>query len=442
MSLIYQKVGVIGTGYVGLVTGVCFASKGIDVICMDNMQSKVDKLNSGICTIYEPDLEEYMDKAITNRKLQFTTDLEYVIDSSDIVFLCLPTPPKEDGSADLSYVEAVAKSICSVVKSDKIIVNKSTVPVGTCDIVKNIFAQYNTNKNVEIQVISNPEFLREGFAVGDFLNPDRIVVGVESGPKELEVKNAMTNLYQDFIQNSDQLIFMDIKSSEMTKYAGNSFLAVKITFINEMANLCEKVGANIDFVRKGIGADSRIGSKFLYPGIGYGGSCFPKDVQALNNTSDQNNYKFEILKTVMSVNEKQKYIFVDKITDRFGDLSGKVFGVWGLAFKANTDDIRESPAIAIVKLLLAKGCIVKCYDPKAMSNVTKLHPDINLVENKYAAIQDVDALLILTEWQEFANYDLDLLVQTLSQPLIFDGRNLFDPQEMKKLGFEYISVGR
>jgi UDPglucose 6-dehydrogenase len=451
MSSSQPKVAVIGTGYVGLVTGVCFASQGINVICMDNIQAKVDKLKSGICTIYEPGLSEVMVESIAKKNLEFTTDLEYAVNNSDVIFMCLPTPPKEDGSADLSYVSAVAKSICSVVKSNKIIVNKSTVPVGTCDAIKQIFKDNIQDSSLEMEVISNPEFLREGFAVKDFLNPDRIIIGIdtESETKQKEIQATMSSLYQDFVQESSQIIFMDVKSSEMTKYAGNSFLAIKISFINEMANLCEKVGANIDAVRRGIGSDIRIGDKFLVPGIGYGGSCFPKDVKALNSTSEQMEYKFEILDAVMRVNKKQKRMFIEKISHKFNrvDFSGLTFGVWGLSFKANTDDIRESPAIEIIQALLKKGAKIKCYDPKGAENFKHFHPEMAelVVADKYDAVTGADALIILTEWQEFKACDLEKVKKTLnpdSKPLIFDGRNLFDPNKMNTLDFDYISVGR
>lgn len=433
------KITIIGTGYVGLVTGICFASKGFQVICLDNNAAKIDQLKKGICPIYEPGLETLLKEAISAKKIEFSCDKAYGINAAKIIFLCLPTPPKEDGSADLSYIISVSKEIAAIVKEPKIVVNKSTVPVGTADMVARTFSDLTTAK---IEIVSNPEFLREGHAVEDFLKPERVVVGSFSKESGQQV----ANLYKDFVTNPDQIIAMDNKSSEMTKYAANSFLAAKISFINETANLCDKVGANIDFVKKGLGTDPRIGNKFLQPGIGFGGSCFPKDVKALNSTSEQMDYKFEILSAVLKVNKIQKKYFIDKILTHFNklDLTGLRLTVWGLAFKADTDDIRESPAIEIVDKLLKRGAKINCYDPQATKNLKLYFPEIkaDCFEDKYSALKGCDALVILTEWQEFREADLDQIKSDLNQPVVFDGRNLFDLKIMKQKNISYMSIGR
>lgn len=432
-----MKIAVIGTGYVGLVTGTCFAEAGNDVMCVDNNQEKLSKLLKGEVPIYEPGLETIFERNCRENRLIFTDNLEKAVDFADIIFLALPTPPMEDGSADLQYVLGVAKEIGKVMKSYKVLVNKSTVPVGTADLVREAVAQ---STQLPFDVCSNPEFLREGVAVEDFMKPERVVVGTKS---ERAIA-LMKQLYKPFLLSGNPLIFMDERSSELTKYAANSFLATKISFMNEIANLCELVGANVDDVRRGIGSDSRIGKRFLFPGVGYGGSCFPKDVSALFKTSQQYKYEFKILRAVMEVNDNQKAIMVDKIMGHFGeDLSGLTFGIWGLAFKPNTDDIREAPALVIIEELLKKGAKVKAFDPEAMEAVkryTKLN--IEYTSGRYEAIQGADALVIVTEWNEFRTPDFDKIQSALKSPVIFDGRNIIGLDEIEGKGFDYYSIGR
>ncbi|MGJ1317235.1 UDP-glucose dehydrogenase family protein [Sphingobacterium spiritivorum] len=432
-----MNIAVIGTGYVGLVTGTCLAETGNQVICVDVIEEKVKKMQKGIIPIYEPGLDVLFQRNIKHGRLSFTTNLKEAIKNAKIIFLALPTPPGEDGKADLSYVLGAAKNIALLTESYKVIVTKSTVPVGTADKVKAVFS---THSNVKVDVVSNPEFLREGVAVEDFMKPDRIVVGVESK----EAQELMTELYAPYIRSGNPLIFMDTRSSELTKYAANSFLATKISFMNEIANLCELVGADVDFVRKGIGADDRIGKRFLFPGIGYGGSCFPKDVQALALSSEEYNYDFKILKSVMDVNHHQKGKLVEKIKQYFGSkISNITVGLWGMAFKPETDDIREAPALYIIESLLELGVKIKAYDPEAMTNVeSMLGHKIEYCESAYDAIDNVDALIIATEWQLFRNPDFDLMKEKLKSRVIFDGRNLYDLQKMIDLGFYYNSIGR
>jgi UDPglucose 6-dehydrogenase len=432
-----MKIGVVGTGYVGLVTGTCFAETGNDVICVDINQGKVDQMRNGQIPIYEPGLENLFLRNIKEGRLTFTTSLKEALDASDIIFLALPTPPKEDGSADLSYILGVAQEIGKLITDYKVIIDKSTVPVGTADQVHAAIAQ---NATVPFDVVSNPEFLREGVAVEDFMKPDRVVIGV-SGER---AQKLMEQLYAPFVRQGNPIIFMDERSAEMTKYAANAFLATKITFMNEVANLCEKVGADVDMVRVGIGTDTRIGKRFLFPGVGYGGSCFPKDVQALAKTAKENDYSFEVLKSVMEVNERQKTILVDKIVGKFGDdLKGKHFAMWGLAFKPNTDDIREAPALYIIEKLLALGATISAFDPEGMENVKKLHNfPIQYGKNPNEVLDGADALIIVTEWNEFRSPDFNYLKQTLKTPTIFDGRNLFPIAEMEGKGFYYNSIGR
>lgn len=437
-----MKLSVVGTGYVGLVSATCFAEMGNHVICVDNDQKKLEKMRNSIVPIYEPGLEVLFRRNVEKKRLEFTDDLKHAVLNSDVVFLCLPTPQDEDGSADLKYVYGVAGDIARILKDNgdkdfKIIVNKSTVPVGTCEQVTKIIAEENV-KNYE--VISNPEFLREGFAVDDFMKPDRIVIGANSE----SVFEKMRSLYEPFVRQGNPIIEMDPYSSEITKYAANSYLAMRITFMNELANFTEKVGGNIDLVRKGISTDTRIGKRFLFPGIGYGGSCFPKDVRALIKTSSDKKSDMSILQTVDEVNNRQKLVLVDKLLNHFGnDIKGKKFGIWGLAFKPNTDDMREAPAIYIIKELLKHGAEVSAYDPEAMEN-SKIHfgDSIEYTEDQYAAAKDKDALLVLTEWNEFRNPDMNLLLENLKSKLIFDGRNVFTPGAMKELGFTYYSIGR
>lgn len=432
-----MKIAVVGTGYVGLVTGTCFAETGNQVICVDIDQAKVDKLKSGVVTIYEPQLDVLFERNIKQGRLVFTTNLEEAIKASEIVFLALPTPPGEDGSADLSYILGVAKQLGPMLNTYKIIIDKSTVPVGTAEKVRMAIAQ---NAVGEFDVISNPEFLREGYAVEDFLKPERVVIGTSSE----KAKKKMEQLYAPFIRQGNPVIFMDEKSAELTKYAANAFLATKISFMNEIANLCEKVGADVDMVRMGIGTDTRIGKRFLFPGIGYGGSCFPKDVKALVKTAEEYTYDFKILKSVLQVNDKQWRLFVDKIEQQFkGSLEGKTFALWGLSFKPNTDDIREAPALYLIEYLLSKKAQVRVYDPEGMNNVKKSYPDqIYYALDQYDAIQDADALLIATEWSVFRTPDFVKMKEKLKTPLIFDGRNLYGLSEIKDLGFTYISIGR
>ncbi|MGN7721145.1 UDP-glucose dehydrogenase family protein [Chitinophaga sp. 22620] len=432
-----MKITVVGTGYVGLVTGTCFAETGNDVTCVDIDVNKVKKLSSGQITIYEPGLEKLFERNLKEERLHFTTDLEEGIRDAAVIFLALPTPPGEDGSADLSYILRVADQLGKMLKDYKVIVDKSTVPVGTADKVHAAIAK---NATVEFDVVSNPEFLREGVAVEDFMKPDRVVIGTESE----RARKIMGDLYAPFVRQGNPVIFMDEKSAELTKYAANSFLATKISFMNEIAVLCEKLGADVDMVRRGIGSDDRIGKRFLFPGIGYGGSCFPKDVQALVKSSQEAKYDFKILEAVMDVNEKQKLFLLPKIEAFFGgNLKGKHFALWGLAFKPNTDDIREAPALYIIEALTAAGATVTAFDPEAMANVKQVVGDkIKFAEHQYEALQEADALIIATEWSVFRTPDFDKIKSSLKNSAIFDGRNLFEVPRMKELGFHYESVGR
>lgn len=432
-----MKIAVVGTGYVGLVSGTCFAETGNQVICVDIDQKKVDKLSSGQITIYEPGLEKIFIRNTKEGRLTFTTKLEEAIDDAEVIMLALPTPPGEDGSADLKYILGVADHLGKILKGYKVVVDKSTVPVGTAEKVKAAIAK---NATVEFDVVSNPEFLREGVAVDDFMKPDRVVIGTTSE----RAKKVMNDLYAPFVRQGNPLIFMDEKSAELTKYAANSFLATKITFMNEIARLCELLGADVDMVRRGMGSDERIGKRFLFPGIGYGGSCFPKDVQALGKSSQEVNYNFKILDAVMEVNEKQKLHLMPSVKKYFdGNLKGKKFALWGLAFKPNTDDIREAPALYMINALLAEGASVSTYDPEAMNNVKQIVGDkIRFSETQYEALQGADALIIATEWSEFRTPDFTKIGALLKNKAIFDGRNLFDLKQMEDLGFHYVSIGR
>lgn len=432
-----KKIAVVGTGYVGLVTGTCFAETGNQVICVDIDAKKVEKMKNGAVPIYEPHLDVLFERNIKAGRLSFTTSLEEGIEDAEIIFLALPTPPGEDGSADLSYILGVADHLGKIIKDYKVIVDKSTVPVGTAEKVTEAIAK---NAKVAFDVVSNPEFLREGFAVDDFLKPDRVVIG-SSSERAMKV---MEQLYKPFVRSGNSIIFMDEKSAELTKYAANSFLATKITFMNEVANFCEKVGADVDKVRIGIGTDERIGKRFLFPGIGYGGSCFPKDVQALVKSGTEVGFDFQILKAVMKINEEQKTVLIPKIRNFFrGDLKGKHFAIWGLAFKPDTDDIREAPALYMIDALLAEGATITAYDPEAMENVKALYGDkINFTENEYKATESADALIICTEWSIFRNPDFDRVGTLLKDKVIFDGRNLFEVEQMNQKGFYYESIGR
>ncbi len=432
-----MKIAVVGTGYVGLVTGTCLAETGNKVICVDIDKAKVEKMRNGIVPIYEPHLDVYFERNIKNNRLSFTTDLAEAIADAQIIFLALPTPPGEDGSADLSYILGVSDQLGKLLKDYKVIVDKSTVPVGTA---AKVHAAIAKNYKGEFDVVSNPEFLREGFAVDDFMKPDRVVIGAASD----RAKQVMGELYKPYVRQGNPVIFMDEKSAELTKYAANAFLATKITFMNEIANMCELVGADVDMVRLGIGSDDRIGKRFLFPGIGYGGSCFPKDVQALEKSAAEVNYDFQILKSVMHVNENQKTIIIPKVKKYFNnDLSGKVIALWGLAFKPDTDDIREAPALYIIEALLAAGAKVVAFDPEAMNNVKKLLGEkIAFADSMYEATNGADALLICTEWSEFRTPDFEALTASLKNKVVFDGRNLYDLPSMKEKGFHYESIGR
>lgn len=432
-----MKIAVVGTGYVGLVTGTCFAETGNQVTCVDIDKNKVDKLSNGQITIYEPGLEKIFLRNLKENRLKFTTNLAEGIKDATIVFLALPTPPGEDGSADLKYILGVAEDLGNILTDYKVIVDKSTVPVGTADKVKAAIAK---NYKGDFAVVSNPEFLREGVAVDDFMKPDRVVVGT-TDPDAIKI---MSELYAPFVRSGNPVIFMDEKSAELTKYAANSFLAVKISFMNEIARLCERLGADVDMVRKGVGSDERIGKRFLFPGIGYGGSCFPKDVQALVKSSNEVGYDFEILNAVIKVNEEQKLFLIPKIKSFFNDdLKGKHFALWGLAFKPNTDDIREAPALYIIKALTEAGATISAFDPEAMANVKQIVGDkISFAQNQYDALSGADALIIATEWSEFRTPEFEKIQSSLKSKVIFDGRNVYDRDQMKELGFHYESVGR
>lgn len=432
-----MKITVIGTGYVGLVTGTCFAETGNEVTCVDIDQRKVDKLSAGEITIYEPGLEKIFLRNLKEQRLRFTTSLKEGIKDSKILFLALPTPPGEDGSADLKYVLGVAHDLGLILEDYVVVVDKSTVPVGTAEKVHQAIGKH---AKVEFDVVSNPEFLREGVAVDDFMKPDRVVIGTNSE----RAKKLMAELYAPFVRSGNPLIYMDVRSAELTKYAANSFLATKISFMNEIAQLCERLGADVDMVRLGVGSDDRIGKRFLFPGIGYGGSCFPKDVQALVKSATEVDYNFQILNAVMDVNEKQKLHLMPKVNNYFnGDLNGKHFAIWGLAFKPNTDDIREAPALYIIDALLAQGATVSAFDPEAMPNVKQiLGEKITFAENQYEALEGADALIIATEWNEFRTPDFLKIVKAMKRKAIFDGRNLFDVKSITELGFHYESIGR
>jgi len=432
-----MNIAVVGTGYVGLVTGTCLAETGNHVICVDINEDKVKKMQSGIVPIYEPHLDVLFERNIKQGRLTFTTKLEEAVEKAKIIFLALPTPPGEDGSADLRYILGVADDLGKIIKDYKVIVDKSTVPVGTADKVREAVAK---NAKVAFDVVSNPEFLREGFAVDDFLKPDRVVIGASSE----KARKTMEELYKPYVRQGNPIVFMDEKSAELTKYAANAFLATKITFMNEIANLCERVGADVDMVRIGIGSDARIGKRFLFPGIGYGGSCFPKDVQALAKSAAEVDYDFKILDAVMDINEKQKTIIVPKIKNYFkNNLKGKKIALWGLAFKPDTDDIREAPALYIIDELLKEGATVAAYDPEAMNNVQNLIGDkITYAMDEYDALRDADALLIATEWSLFRTPDFERVASLLKNKAIFDGRNLYGIEQMRELGFYYSSIGR
>lgn len=433
-----MNIAVVGTGYVGLVTGTCFAETGNQVICVDIDENKVRRMQDGEVPIYEPGLDVLFERNKRQGRLTFTTNLAEAVEPADIIFLALPTPPDEDGSADLKYILGVADDLSKIIKDYKVIVDKSTVPVGTAEKVHAILAK-NLSEDL-FDVVSNPEFLREGVAVDDFLKPDRVVIGTTSE----KAQKAMRQLYEPFVRQGNPIFFMDERSAEMTKYAANSYLATRISFMNEIANLCEKVGANVDSVRKGMGSDSRIGKRFLFPGVGYGGSCFPKDVQALAKTAGDHEYDFKILKSVMNVNTIQKHRLTEKIKAYFGDdLKGKTIALWGLAFKPNTDDIREAPALYLIEDLLKAGAKVKAYDPEAMRNVAaEYNGQVSMAQDQYEALIGADALAIVTEWAVFRTPSFSAMKELLKEPVIFDGRNLYDVEVMEDKGFRYESIGR
>jgi UDPglucose 6-dehydrogenase len=432
-----MKIAVIGTGYVGLVSGTCFAETGNHVTCVDIDKAKVDSLNQGKITIFEPGLEVLFERNIKGNRLFFTTDIEAAIKDAEVIFLALPTPPGENGSADLTYVLNVAEQLGKLMTDYKVIVDKSTVPVGTADRVREAVAK---NYKGEFDIVSNPEFLREGVAVDDFMKPDRVVIGVTSE----RARKVMRELYAPFVRQGNPILFMDERSAELTKYAANSFLATKISFMNEISQLCELMGADVDMVRIGVGSDQRIGKRFLFPGIGYGGSCFPKDVKALVKSAKDVNYDFKILNAVEAVNANQKQVLIPKMEKVLGkDWTGKKIAVWGLAFKPNTDDIREAPALVLIEQFLKRGAKVEAFDPEAMKNVkTVLGEKIAYSSNMYEALNSADCLVIATEWPVFRNPDFEKINQSLKQPIIFDGRNVFEVDRMEELGYAYYSIGR
>ncbi|MDP2423858.1 MAG: UDP-glucose/GDP-mannose dehydrogenase family protein [Bacteroidales bacterium] len=437
-----MKIIIVGSGYVGLVTGTCFAEVGIDVVCVDIDAEKIEKLRNGISPIYEPGLDEMIGRNVAKGRLHFETDLACCLNDADVIFSAVGTPPDEDGSADLKYVLDVARTVGKHMGKHLILVTKSTVPVGTANKVRQAMQEVLDQRGsaLTFDVVSNPEFLKEGAAIDDFMRPDRIVVGVETE----HAREVMAKLYKPFTLNGHPIIFMDVPSAEMTKYAANGMLATKISFMNDIANLCELVGADVNMVRKGIGSDSRIGHKFIYPGIGYGGSCFPKDVKALIKTAELNKYSLRVLKAVEEVNESQKSVLFNKVNRYFkGDLKGRTFCLWGLSFKPQTDDMREAPSLVIVEKLLAAGCKVKAYDPVAMHEAKhRLGDAIEYATDAYDALVDADALLLITEWTEFRFPNLTVMKKLLKSPVVFDGRNIYDSVEMENAGFDYFSIGR
>lgn len=436
-----MKITIVGTGYVGLVTGTCFAEVGIEVVCVDIDAKKIENLKNGISPIYEPGLDDMIARNVVKGRLHFSTDLPSCVNDTDVIFIAVGTPPDEDGSADLKYVLDVSRTIGQYMEKHILVVTKSTVPVGTAKKVRNAIQEELDKRsfNMEFDVASNPEFLKEGDAISDFMKPDRIVVGIET----LRGEEIMTRLYKPFTLNGHPVIFMDVPSAEMTKYAANSMLATKISFMNDIANLCEIVGADVNMVRKGIGSDSRIGTKFIYPGIGYGGSCFPKDVKALIKTADSVGYSMRILKAVEDVNDDQKSVLFNKFVQHFnGDIKGKSVGLWGLSFKPQTDDMREAPALIIIEKLLAAGCKVKAYDPVAMPEAKrKIGDKIEFSKDPYEAYMDTDAQFLITEWTEFRFPNWYVIKKLVKNPVLFDGRNIYDQKELKNLGFDYYCIG-
>ena len=439
-----MKIAVVGTGYVGLVSGTCLADMGNEVVCADNNKNKIDMLNNSEIPIYEYGLKEMVVRNVNDNRLKFTTDIKNAVEESVVIFIAVGTPPDEDGSADLQYVLAVAKDIGKYLNEYKVVVDKSTVPIGTADLVKETIQSElsKREKNFEFDVVSNPEFLKEGMAIEDFMKPNRIIIGTNSE----KAKNIMKELYSPFTFQRNRIIFMKIRSAEMTKYAANSMLATKISFMNEIANLCEKVDADVEEVRIGIGSDNRIGYKFLYPGVGYGGSCFPKDVKALIKIATDNKSTSKILKAVESVNDKQKSILVEKVCEHFGEnLTGKTFAIWGLSFKPMTDDMREAPSKIIIKQLIEKGAKIQAYDPQAMKEAKRIlekNKNIKYAENQYQTLENADALLLITEWHQFRHPDFQRIKEKLGQKIIFDGRNQYEPEKTRENGFIYYCIGR
>ena len=437
-----MKIAIVGTGYVGLVTGTCFAEIGVNVTCVDTNSEKIESLQKGVIPIYENGLEEMVLRNVKAKRLKFTTSLESCLDDVEVIFSAVGTPPDEDGSADLSYVLEVARTIGRNMNQYKLVVTKSTVPVGTARRVRAAIQEELDKRgvNIEFDVASNPEFLKEGNAISDFMSPDRVVVGVES----VRAEKLMSKLYKPFLLNNFRVIFMDIPSAEMTKYAANSMLATRISFMNDIANLCELVGADVNMVRSGIGSDTRIGRKFLYPGIGYGGSCFPKDVKALIKTAEQNGYTMRVLRAVEDVNEAQKGVLFEKLMKQFnGDLKGKTIALWGLAFKPETDDMREAPGLVLIDKLLKAGCQIRAYDPAAMNECKRRIGDvIYYARDMYDAVLDADVLMLITEWKEFRLPSWAVIKQTMNQQIVLDGRNIYDKKEMEELGFIYSCIGK
>ena len=434
-----MNIGIIGTGYVGLVTGVCLADSGNNVYCVDNDKNKISLLNSGVIPIYEPGLEELMLKNIKNERLIFTEDLDFAVKKTDVIFIAVGTPPQGNGEADLSNVFKVAESIANSINGYKVVVVKSTVPVGTCRKVDAIIREITD----DFSVVSNPEFLKEGAAIDDFQRPDRIIIGINNNKWSSKAKEIIDEIYEPFVRTGAPIYFMDTNSSELTKYAANAMLALRITYMNELANMCSLTGANVDNVRIGIGSDKRIGKSFLFPGIGYGGSCFPKDVKALYQTAKANGYDFKLLKVVDEVNYYQKEVLLSYILKYFkGDISGKTFALWGLSFKPKTDDIREAPSLVIISKLLAYGAKIKAYDPIAMDNTKKVFPQVEYANEMYEALKGSDGLIIATEWNDFRAPDFKKIKDNLKDNVIFDGRNVYDPKKMKEFGFNYFSIGR
>jgi UDPglucose 6-dehydrogenase len=432
-----MNIGVIGTGYVGLVVGTCFAESGNSVVCVDVEREKVQNLKKGIVPIYEPGLEELVKRNLKEKRLHFTTELNEAVDESKVIFLVLPTPPGQDGGADLSLVLDVTRKIAKRIGEPKIIVAKSTVPVGTCDRLKAIMRE---ETDVAFDVVSNPEFLKQGAAVNDFLYPDRVIVGTRSE----ETAKALHDLYAPFMRTADCFILMDERSAELSKYAANSLLATKISFMNEIANLCERVGADVDMVRRALGTDPRIGPQFLFPGVGYGGSCFPKDVKALIKTSDEHGYELQILKAVDCVNERQRVLLIDKLKTHFkGEIKNRHIAIWGLAFKPRTDDLRDAPSLVIISHLLEAGAKVNAHDPVANGRAKRILGDkVHFFESNYDVLKGADALIVVTEWNEFRQPDFERMKRLMKHPVIFDGRNIFDSKEMRALGFTYYGIGK